>query len=63
MRVSHMSGRPRSRRRYSISAPASIAIGLGVTMRKRSDGGVIASRLPASAKKAKTSSGARASRC
>ena len=44
-------------------APARISIGRGVTIRKPSHGGVIASRLPASAKKGKTSSGVPGSRC
>ena len=37
-------------------APACISMGVGVRMRKRRKGGVIASRLEASAKKGKTSS-------
>ena len=39
-----------------MSAPSPIAIGRGVRIRKRSHGGVIASRLKASAKKSKAAS-------
>ena len=43
--------------------PGCTSIGPGVTTRKRSSGGVIASRLRASAKNGKTSSGGPSSRC
>ena len=39
-----------------MDAPGYMAMGIGVSMRKWSQGGVIRSRLPASAKKAKTRS-------
>ena len=39
-----------------MNVPTPIAIGAGVTTAKRSSGGVIASRLSGSAKKAKTAS-------
>jgi len=54
--VRHPSDTPQSRSPYSISVPARITIGSGVRVRKRSSGGVIASRFEASAKKAKTRS-------
>src|SRR5215213_3870725 len=63
MRVSQRTGMPCRRRRYAISVPTSIAIGSGVTTRKRNHGGVIASRLRAAAKKRKTSSGGPGSDC
>src|SRR5215217_2623407 len=49
--------------RYSISVPGPMAIGRGVTIENCSHGGVIASRLPASAKNAKTSPGGPGSAC
>ena len=63
IRVSHDTGSPCRRSRYSISAPTRISIGRGVTIRKPSQAGVIASRLPASAKKGNTSAGGPGSRC
>ncbi len=44
---------PCSRRRYSISVPTWMSVGRGGTIAKRSHGGVIASRLPASAEERK----------
>src|SRR5215217_4502792 len=61
--VSQETGTPCRRRRYSISAPTRMSIGRGVTIRKPSQAGVIASRLPASAKNGKTASGGPGSRC
>ena len=63
IRVSHAIGSRCSTSRYSISAPGRISIGRGVTTSKRSHGGVIASRLPASAKNGNTSAGEPGSRC
>ena len=63
IRVSQLIGSRCSVSRYSISAPTRISIGRGVTTSNPSHGGVIASRLPASAKNGKTSSGVPASRC
>ena len=48
---------------YSISAPAPIAIGPGVATSNPSHGGVIASRLKASAKNSKVSAGASGTSC
>jgi hypothetical protein len=63
MRVSQEMGIPRIRSLYSMRAPTRISIGRGVTISKRRDGGVMASRLPASAKKGKTSPGDPGRRC
>jgi hypothetical protein len=63
IRVSQLIGSPRILSRYSMSAPTRISIGPGVTISNFSEGGVIASRLPASAKKGKTSSGVPGRRC
>jgi hypothetical protein len=63
MRVSHITGSRRTRSRYSIKVPTRISMGAGVVMRKRSEGGVMASRFAALEKKAKTSSRPAARRC
>ena len=63
IRVSQRIGSRCRVRRYSISVPARISIGRGVTTWNASHGGVIASRLPASAKNGKTSSGVPSRRC
>ena len=56
-------GRRGAAARYWRSVPTPIAIGSGVSSRKRSSGGVIASRFRGSAKNGKTSSGGASSRC
>lgn len=56
MRVRQRNGTPKSESAYSMRAPAHIATGFGVRMRKRRNRGVITSRFDASEKKAKTSS-------
>src|SRR3954471_13629735 len=63
MVVRHEIAIPRSLSRYSISVPGRISIGPGVTTRKPSHGGVIASRLSASPKNGKTFSGGAGSVC
>src|SRR4051794_11731914 len=55
--VSQPTGSPRSVSRYWMSAPTRMGMSPGVTTSKRSSGGVMASRLRASAKNGKTSSG------
>src|SRR4051812_36957497 len=59
MDVSQEIGTPCRRRRYWMRVPTRISIRWGVTTRTPSSGGVIASRLRASAKNGNTSAGAR----
>jgi hypothetical protein len=63
MRERHRIGLPSSESVYSMRVPARISTGVGVRMRKRRTGGVIASKFDASAKNAKTASRDRGIRC
>src|SRR3954462_1934373 len=63
MRVSQRRGTRWRRNRYSISVPGAMAMGAGVTMRKPSDAGVMASRFEASAKNPNASAGGAGRSC